>query len=91
MIIYTCPNCGGDLQEIMLASLPPQFKKECPNCGWSHIDSMSEQIIKIPYGLDNSSNNKFNDVPCDNCPNNIKNGGSGICHCILGEYSIISY
>lgn len=22
--------------------------------------------------------------PCDSCSNNPKNGGSGICHCILG-------
>jgi len=21
--------------------------------------------------------------PCENCPNNVKNGGSGICHCAL--------
>ena len=25
---------------------------------------------------------------CDNCSNNPKNGGSGICHCILGTTSI---
>ncbi len=24
------------------------------------------------------------DSPCNNCPNNSENGGSGICHCILG-------
>ena len=23
--------------------------------------------------------------PCDTCPNNPKNGGSGICFCILGQ------
>ena len=22
--------------------------------------------------------------PCQNCPNNPRNGGSGICHCVLG-------
>ena len=26
--------------------------------------------------------------PCDNCSNNPKNGGSGICHCILGQQTI---
>lgn len=25
-----------------------------------------------------------NESPCSKCNNNIKNGGSGICHCILG-------
>lgn len=24
------------------------------------------------------------DSPCSNCSNNPRNGGSGICHCILG-------
>lgn len=26
--------------------------------------------------------------PCQNCPNNILNGGSGICHCTLGGIKI---
>lgn len=26
--------------------------------------------------------------PCQNCPNNPKNGGSGICHCVLGTKTI---
>ena len=32
----------------------------------------------------NTNTNK----PCDNCPNNPKNGGSGICNCILGLQDI---
>lgn len=27
---------------------------------------------------------KQENSPCDTCSNNPKNGGSGICHCILG-------
>lgn len=30
----------------------------------------------------------FEKPSCANCPNNIKNGGSGICHCILGQMEI---
>ena len=26
--------------------------------------------------------------PCVHCPNNPQNGGSGICHCILGQQTI---
>ena len=26
--------------------------------------------------------------PCQNCPNSPNNGGSGICHCILGNQVI---
>lgn len=31
---------------------------------------------------------EFEQSACVNCPNNIKNGGSGICHCILGQMQI---
>ena len=30
----------------------------------------------------------FKKPSCANCPNNTKNGGSGICHCILGQLDI---
>ena len=30
----------------------------------------------------------FENSPCKNCNNNPKNGGSGICHCILGNPTI---
>ena len=31
----------------------------------------------------NNCNNEY-PSPCKNCPNNPSNGGTGICHCILG-------
>lgn len=34
--------------------------------------------------MDVSINNYTSD-PCKNCPNHPSNGGSGICHCILGN------
>lgn len=42
--------------------------------------------------MDNYEDFEFKDLnyikqensPCDTCSNNPKNGGSGICHCILG-------
>ena len=27
-----------------------------------------------------------NNNPCLNCPNNVKNGGSGVCNCTLPDY-----
>ena len=47
MIVYTCPKCGGDLVSLVLTSYPPQYKEECPNCGWSHTES--DTITRIPY------------------------------------------
>lgn len=46
------------------------------------------QLVPPPYfdniNLDNSN------IPnnCINCPNHPSNGGSGICHCILGQQQI---
>ena len=40
--------------------------------------------LKNPF-INNNSENKA----CDNCNNNPKNGGTGICFCILGQEQII--
>ena len=47
MIIYTCPQCGGDLREIMLPSNPPIHQQVCPQCGWQHEER--ESVIRIPF------------------------------------------
>lgn len=87
MIIYTCPKCGGDLQDLVLASYPPQYKKECPKCGWSHIEKPNDEVVRIPYNPPEYSTPKVNIYAspyCQNCPSNMSNGGSGFCHCTLG-------
>ena len=77
-IIYTCPKCGEDLIEEIITVYPPIRHMKCSNCGWS--DEEKEDVIRIPYAYDKID---FPD-PCKNCSNNPQNGGSGICHCILG-------
>lgn len=100
-IIETCPKCGHDLIDIMLASNPPIPKKECWSCGWSWTGK-PEKVMRVPFGGNNSNlndyiintpytlNNTLNteQSPCDSCSNNIKNGGSGHCNCILGTPKI---
>ena len=92
MIIYTCPKCGGDLQEYVLTSYPPQYKKACPKCGWSHIEKPSDEVVRIPYNPPEYSTPKVNTYYassyCQNCPNNVSNGGSGFCHCTSGNITI---
>ena len=34
-------------------------------------------------------NNAFGKNACENCPNNPKNGGDGVCFCILGQQNIV--
>ena len=52
-IIYTCPECGGDLEETVLTSLPPQYHFSCRKCGWSHTKkSKCPEPKRIPFGSD---------------------------------------
>ena len=48
IIIETCPKCGHDLVDIMLASYPPIPKKECWNCGWSW-KGKREEVVRVPF------------------------------------------
>ena len=116
IIIETCPRCGHDLHDVILASFPPIPKKECFNCGWNWT-GVPEEVVRVPFGgnslnaeeldkydkleinLDDLAilnNFNMNDVTvgafeqsaCINCPNNPKNGGSGVCFCTLGQQVI---
>lgn len=85
MIIETCPKCGHDLEQMMLACYPPIPKKYCPYCGW-YWTGGPEEVVRIPFGegsYDISTSNAT--IPCRICSNNPANGGSGICFCILGQ------
>lgn len=173
IIIETCPKCGCDLVDGVLASNPPIPKKECWSCGWSWTGE-PEKVKRVPFGgnsfefekgnlfypdnkytlvgstYDNELINsdcakafdnlaitvsnyygntisatevmeaftktveeysnklsanleEYNDSlirydlikdfeikqsACENCSNNPKNGGSGICHCTLGQIQV---
>lgn len=52
IVIETCPKCGHDLIDVIVATYPPIPKKECWNCGW-HWEGEPEQVIRRPFG-DNS-------------------------------------
>ena len=50
MVVYTCPKCGGDLQELCLTSLPPQYKVVCNSCGWSETKKSEPlEVVRVPY------------------------------------------
>ena len=40
------------------------------------------------YNLEDSIVGNFEQSACINCPSNPKNGGSGICHCTLGQMHV---
>ena len=83
-VIYTCPKCGGDLHKMFLTVYPPISKMQCLNCGWSENVTENNDVVRVPY-----TENKFNTPdPCRNCANHPSNGGTGICHCILGDIKV---
>ena len=49
IIIETCPECGHDLVNEMIATYPPIPRKACWNCGWSW-EGKTEEIIRVPFG-----------------------------------------
>jgi hypothetical protein len=58
----------------------------CPDC--QRTDSC-DGCQRLLLGNLNSyyiyPKNTFENDPCSHCGNNAANGGSGICHCILGQ------
>lgn len=98
VIIETCPECGHDLIDIELTTYPPIPSKHCTNCGWSW-QAEREDIVRIPFDPNKQhvptitilnaplhpSDVAYDSSPCVHCSNNPVNGGSGICHCTLGQ------
>ena len=48
IIIETCPKCGADLIDTIIATSPPIPRKVCPNCSW-HLEGKREEIKRIPF------------------------------------------
>lgn len=88
IIIETCPICGEDLFNYMIYTNPPVRKKECMACGWSWTGKQ-EEVVRVPFDGNMHPTKNFDNQPCINCPSNPKNGGSGICHCTLGQMNIV--
>ena len=85
-IIYTCPKCGADLEDIALTSNPPRYMKKCKNikCDWMYVENPQE-VIRLPYVVPDNQGGGVDNVPkcCRYCSNHPSNGGSGICNCVL--------
>lgn len=59
----------------------------CPRCGRANAPWVSSCICRDNFSI---VINYKTDIPvsCRGCPNHPSNGGSGICHCILGGSQI---
>lgn len=47
MIVFTCPECGYELREWMIATYPPIHVVDCQNCGYYH--EKRDTITAVPY------------------------------------------
>ena len=54
---------------------------------WDSIDITDWDSTNIKTS--SAINTAFCKNPCENCPNNPKNGGDGVCFCILGQQNIV--
>ena len=55
-------------------STSTEYKVTLPNPNWLN----DKDAVKVTF------TNLKRASACDNCPNNPVNGGTGICHCVLG-------
>lgn len=92
IIIETCPECGYDLVNEVICTLPPINCKVCYRCGW-RWEEKPEDIKRVPFQPYSNGNyilnNAYNKSACLRCPNNPANGGSGICSCTLGQMNVV--
>lgn len=87
-IVYVCPNCGADIEDIVLTSNPPIPAKRCTQCDWWwQGEREDEEVVRLPFTppVPYNWNTSGEYVPkcCAECDNHPKNGGSGICMCVL--------
>ena len=58
IIIETCPKCGHDLTDLIIATNPPIPQKKCFGCGWSWTGEREEVII-VPFGGNSLEYDKY--------------------------------
>lgn len=79
IIVETCPNCGHDLRDLVIATYPPILKKECWNCGWCWTGKQ-EKVIRIPFGGNTTNTTNIVEAPSLNDylndPNNFRTEAS---------------
>lgn len=101
IIIETCPKCGADLINVVIATDPPIPTKLCEKCGWSWTANREADVVRVPFippeerrvgdifWPDKNYAKECDDIPdcCVGCSNHPKNGGSGMCMCTLPYFS----
>ena len=62
IIIETCPKCGHDLTDLVIATYPPIPRKKCFGCGWSW-EGKREEVIRVPFGGNATNTTNTMEIP----------------------------
>lgn len=98
MYKFICSHCGCEfaLNQFEMTALQNESKStsttscNCPECGHT-VSSYQITEQTIDHSAITQLMSSLGNIPnlCRNCHNHPSNGGSGICHCILGN--IVTY
>lgn len=61
IIIETCPECGHDLMQSVIATYPPINQKDCPYCGWHWEQQEKDTVLRVPFDVKLSEVNTSNE------------------------------
>ena len=94
MKIFNCPDCPSTIETCdgcVRYIISDKYVRNTQINKKNYLEGYSDNItIKIPPTTYQPSDMGYEASPCVSCPNNPKNGGSGICNCILGSPKIYS-
>ena len=85
MIIETCPKCGHDLHDLVLATYPPIPQKKCFNCGWEWT-GVQEKVERIPFNESINKSNLIVDDLVDLVNNNLQVNGYNLNDTTVGSF-----
>lgn len=88
-----CHNCGwsweGQREEVIRVPFGGDKSTVADLLNYDHLEvSLNDLTILNNYNYQDATIGTFDNPSCVGCSNNPKNGGSGICFCILGQSEI---
>ena len=89
----SCPSCGwsweGEREEVIRVPFGGNSLIIDDLVGLDKYDKLEVNLDDITllnnFNFEDATISAFEQSSCVNCSNNPKNGGSGICHCTLGQ------
>ena len=83
---YLAKQLGVSPDDYVRAAI--NFYSACRTFGYEYDTVTRPETIPMRLTPMAPSDKAYDGSPCQYCSNNPRNGGSGICHCILGQQTI---